>query len=172
MIYKLRFVPPVFYSSICEHATMFNSKSFPILALALFATLSLASPLVRREAAPSGALQGLAQWSDFDGTSACGTQISADQAIVGIDGSLFNSIDEACGRTITISAPNGVKHQAVIQESCGDGVCRSFQKDKSGRADTYFYPQCGENGLLLTTSLFSDFYSLDKGTFQASWSFD
>lgn len=81
-----------------------------------------------------------------------GTTLPADQPLVGIDGNLFDQITEPCGRTITITAPNGVSKQATIQESCGDG--------------------CSNNGLLLTTSLFSDFYNLDKGQFQATWHFN
>ena len=88
----------------------------------------------------------------FSLCSNSGTTLPADQPLVGIDGNLFNQITEPCGRTITITAPNGVSKQAKIQESCGDG--------------------CSDNGLLLTTSLFSDFYNLDKGQFQATWHFN
>lgn len=81
-----------------------------------------------------------------------GTTLPADQPLVGIDGNLFNQITGPCGRQITITAPNGVTKQATIQESCGDG--------------------CSTNGLLLTTSLFSDFYNLAKGEFEATWHFN
>lgn len=146
-----------------------------LFALAIAATsVVMASPLNRRDDPPTGDLNGLAQYSSFDGTSAwyvarldeaictaalltsptfpcSGTQLPADQPLVGIEGGLFDRITEACGRSITITA-NGVSQKATIQESCGDG--------------------CGENGLLLTTSLFEKFYPLDKGQFQATWRFD
>ncbi|CAO1631142.1 unnamed protein product [Parajaminaea phylloscopi] len=109
---------------------------------AVASTVAVAAPLQTR--GHSG-VRGT--WFTQNGNAgSCGDVHSDNDFIVAVSAQHHRA--ENCGKTISITGPNGNTQKAVIADTC---------------------PGCGEFDLDLSTGLFKAFGSLDQGVLDLSW---
>ncbi|PWN91415.1 hypothetical protein FA10DRAFT_265274 [Acaromyces ingoldii] len=135
---------------------MFAFKNLAALALAAVAVASMSSAAPAPQGTKvktmtvTGQESGLAQYTDFDGQTACGEYVSTDNDLVlGVSASVFGQ-GENCDKNIKVSA-FGKEVTGRLVDSCGGG--------------------CGDAGLILSKKMFSEFTDLAQGQFDATWEF-
>lgn len=106
---------------------MFAFKNLAALALAAVAVASMSSAAPAPQGTKvktmtvTGQESGLAQYTDFDGQTACGEYVSTDNDLVlGVSASVFGQ-GENCDKNIKVSA-FGKEVTGRLVDSCGGGV--------------------------------------------------